>query len=137
VPHTSSNVLFVGEDEQQSILHFTVLDDTCKFRTGLLDSIAVIRVDDENKSLGTFRQSGISTWSIQLSDVRGAGSIILSRVNVLRTREVVPPQRPDLVLSANIPHIKFGVLVGDRLNVEADSGYRGDVGIELELVEDS
>ena len=35
---------------------------------------------------------------------------------------VVPPQRPDLVLPADIPHVELDVLVGHRLDVEPDCG---------------
>ena len=37
----------------------------------------------------------------------------------LRVLEVVPPQRADLVLAADVPHRKANVLVLDRLHVEA------------------
>lgn len=54
----------------------------------------------------------------------------------LRPGEVVPPQRPDLVLPAHVPHVELCVLVGHRLDVEADGGDRGYFLVELELVED-
>lgn len=46
------------------------------------------------------------------------------------------PQRPDLVLSSDIPHIEFDILKGDSLNIETHGWDRGDVRIELELVQD-
>ena len=49
----------------------------------------------------------------------------------------MPPQRPNLVLSSYIPDVKFHILVGHSLHVEADSGYRSDVLIELKFVENS
>jgi hypothetical protein len=52
------------------------------------------------------------------------------------TREVVSPQRTDLVLAADVPDVELGVLVRDGLDVEADGGNGGDVLVELELVED-
>jgi hypothetical protein len=52
------------------------------------------------------------------------------------TREVVSPQRTDLVLAADVPDVEFGVLVCDRLDVKADGGDGRDVLVELELVED-
>lgn len=48
----------------------------------------------------------------------------------------MPPQRSDLVLTANVPDIKFDVLVGNSLDVEADRGDRSDVLAQLELIED-
>lgn len=46
------------------------------------------------------------------------------------------PQRPDLVLTSYVPHIELGILICDGLDVEADGGDRGDIGVEFELVED-
>lgn len=50
--------------------------------------------------------------------------------------EVMSPQRSDLVLPAHVPHVELGVLVGHGLDVEADGGDRGHVGVEFEFVED-
>lgn len=56
------------------------------------------------------------------------------------TREVVPPQRPDLVLSTDIPDVETGVLVRDGLDVESDGrdgvDFACGAGRELEGVED-
>lgn len=51
------------------------------------------------------------------------------------TREVVPPQRTDLVLASDIPDVEFGVLVGDGLDVEADGGDGSNILVELEFIE--
>lgn len=48
----------------------------------------------------------------------------------------MPPQGSNLVLSSDIPHVEFGVLVSNGLDVEADCGNRGDVRVELQFVED-
>lgn len=50
--------------------------------------------------------------------------------------EVMPPERPDLVLAAHVPHGEADIPVLDRLDVEADRGDGGDDLAELELVED-
>jgi len=52
------------------------------------------------------------------------------------TGEVMPPQWPNLVLSAYIPNIEFRVFVRDGLDVEADGGDGGDVLLELKVVQD-
>lgn len=56
------------------------------------------------------------------------------------TREVVPPKRPDLVLSTDIPDVEARVLVRDGLDVESDSrdgvDFAGGARRELEGVED-
>ena len=33
---------------------------------------------------------------------------------------VMPPERTNLILSSNIPYVKLNILVGDRLDIEAD-----------------
>lgn len=53
----------------------------------------------------------------------------------MRTAKVMPPQRSNLVLATNIPHVELDVLVRHRLDVEANSRDGGDVLAELELVE--
>lgn len=45
----------------------------------------------------------------------------------LCAREVMPPQRPYLVLSSHIPNVELDILVCDGLDVEADRGDGGDV----------
>jgi hypothetical protein len=51
--HTSRQILLVGKHQQQRILHFPVLDDPCELGPRLLDAVAVVRVDDEDESLGS------------------------------------------------------------------------------------
>lgn len=46
------------------------------------------------------------------------------------------PQRPNLILSANIPDVELDVLVCDGFDVEADGRNGSDVLVQLELVED-
>ena len=48
----------------------------------------------------------------------------------------MPPKRPDLILPSYIPNIELDILIGDSLDVEADSRDGRDVGVELEFVED-
>lgn len=44
------------------------------------------------------------------------------------------PQRPNLVLTTNVPHVKLGVLVRYRLYVETNGRDGSNVLVELELV---
>lgn len=53
----------------------------------------------------------------------------------LGARKVVSPERTDLVLTADIPNIKLGVLVSDSLDVEADGGDRRHVLVQFEFVQ--
>ena len=46
------------------------------------------------------------------------------------------PQRPDFILSSNIPDVELDILVCDSLDVEANCGDGGYGLVELELVED-
>lgn len=48
----------------------------------------------------------------------------------------MPPQRPNFILPSHVPNVELDIFIRDRLDVEADSGDSGDVGVELELVED-
>lgn len=50
--------------------------------------------------------------------------------------EVVAPQWPDLVLTADVPHREANVFVFYGLDVEADGWNGGDDLAELEFVED-
>lgn len=100
---TTLDILLVGENEQQRILHFSVLDDPRQFALRLLDSVAVVGVDDEDQTLGT--------------------------------AEVVAPEGSDLVLSAYVPYVEFGVLVCHGLDVETHCWDCGYVLVEFELVE--
>jgi hypothetical protein len=50
--------------------------------------------------------------------------------------EIMPPQRPDLVLTPHIPDGEADVLVLHGFNIESDGGDGGDDLAELELVED-
>jgi hypothetical protein len=51
---TSLEILLVCKHQQQRIFHFPVLDDPCEFRPCLVDTITVIRVDDEDKTLSSY-----------------------------------------------------------------------------------
>ena len=102
--HTLLDILLVGKDEQQTVLHLVIIDDPVQLLPRLVHPGAVARVNDEDEALGA--------------------------------AEVVPPQRPDLVLAADVPDVEFHVLVGDGLDVEADGRDGGDVLPELELVQD-
>ena len=50
---TALQILLVRKHQQQRVLHLTILDDTGELRPCLVDAVAVIRVDDEDKALGT------------------------------------------------------------------------------------
>lgn len=48
----------------------------------------------------------------------------------------MPPKGSNLVLTANIPHVEFDVLVGHALDVESDGRDRSDVLVaELQFIE--
>lgn len=49
---------------------------------------------------------------------------------------VVSPEGPNLVLAADVPHVELDILIGDALDVEADSRDSGDVLVaEFQFVE--
>jgi hypothetical protein len=47
------------------------------------------------------------------------------------------PQRPDLVLSTDVPDVELCILVGDCFYVEANGRDSGDILFEFEVVENS
>lgn len=47
----------------------------------------------------------------------------------------MPPERTDLVLSTDVPHIELDVLVGESLDVEPDGWDGGHRLVEFQLVE--
>lgn len=145
---TSLQILLVREYQQQRILHFPVLDDAGELGAGLVDTVAVVRVDDKDQTLSACEVLACRLKVLR-AKVSGQGggkhaqcrlracsptrdSVLLSQ----HTREVVSPQRADLVLASDIPDVELGVLVCDGLDVEADGGDGCDVLVELELVED-
>lgn len=120
---TARNILLVGKDQQQCILHLTIANDLVQLGLGLLDTASVVGVDNKDKSLGT------CTESVSLARS--------STQRLAHTGVVVSPQRTNLVLTTDVPDVKFDVLVGHALDVEPDGGDGGDILVELQLVQDS
>ena len=50
--HTTIDILLVGEDEEDNVAHFAVLDNTAEFGFGFFHASPVARVDDEDESVG-------------------------------------------------------------------------------------
>lgn len=48
---TAGNILLVGKHQQESILHFAIIDDLVKLRASLLHTGSVTGVDDEDQAL--------------------------------------------------------------------------------------
>ena len=51
------------------------------------------------------------------------------------TREVVSPQRPNLILSSHIPNIEFDILICNRLNIESDGRNSRNILVQAQSVE--
>ena len=49
---TAIDILLVGEDEENNVAHFAVLDDTAEFGFGFFHASPVARVDYEDESVG-------------------------------------------------------------------------------------
>lgn len=49
---TFFQILLVGKDEEERVLHFAVVDDAVKLLAGLVYAGAVGGVDDEDETLG-------------------------------------------------------------------------------------
>jgi hypothetical protein len=50
--HTTIDILLVGEDEEDDVAHFAVLNNTAEFGFGFLHASPVAGVDYENESVG-------------------------------------------------------------------------------------
>lgn len=51
---TTIDILLVGEDEEDDVAHFAVLDNTAEFGFGFFHASPVAGVDYENESVGAF-----------------------------------------------------------------------------------
>lgn len=51
---TIREILLVGKDKKQAILHFTVVDDAVEFLSSFIHAGTIRRVDDEDQALGTY-----------------------------------------------------------------------------------
>ena len=81
--------------------------------------ILLVRKDEEQ----TLLHFSITQYTVQLLLCFIDPISVLAidhKYETLRASVVVSPQRPDLVLSSDIPYVKFDVLVGNSLDVEAD-----------------
>lgn len=58
--HTLLEILLVGEDEQETVLHFAVVDDAVEFLSGFFYAVSVAGVNDEDQTLGAY--GGVSGW---------------------------------------------------------------------------
>lgn len=93
--HTARDILLVGKNQKQRVLHFAIVDNLVQLRLGLLEAGGITRVHDEDQALCT----GV----------------------------VVSPERADLVLTTNIPHIELDVLIGHALDVKSNRGDCGHI----------
>ena len=101
-----------------------------QFLAGLVYASAVGRVNDEDETLGSYRcKTRLVSCTVPTSLVY----FWLPRPKL--TAKVMSPKRTNLVLTTDIPDVKLDILVGDRLDVEADGRNGGNILAELELVE--
>lgn len=104
--HTAWDILLVGKDQKQRVLHFAIVDNLVQLRASLLEAGGITRVHNEDKALC----AGV----------------------------VVSPERANLVLTADIPHIELDVLIGHALDVESDGGDGSHVLVaEFQFVKNS
>ena len=93
--------------------------------------------------VGKDQQKRLFHFSIKNDPVKFLSCFVYSRPVVgvndedeaLSTRKIVPPERSDLVLTTDIPHIELHILVRHRLDVEADRWDRSNILSQFELVE--
>lgn len=127
--HSVWQVLLVGKDEQEGVSELVLVEHTLQLLASLGNTLSVVRVDDEDNSLGV------------LEVCREMAEVMLSfkplsTPYIQYAQLTVPPERSDLVLTTNIPYCERNVLVLDCLDVESDSWDGRDDFTELELVQD-
>jgi len=104
---TYGKILLVGEDQQDGIPQLILVEHALQFLPSLDDTIAIVAVDDED-----------DTW--KRTSVDRAQDISFRRQQrTLSVLEVMSPQRPNLVLTTDIPDSELDVLVLYGLNIEA------------------
>jgi hypothetical protein len=59
---TAINILLVGEDEEDDVAHFAVLDNTAEFGFGFFHASSVAGVDYKDESVGACGVGGVSLW---------------------------------------------------------------------------
>lgn len=84
--HTLLEILLVGEDEQETVLHFAVVDDAVEFLSGFFYAVSVAGVNDEDQTLGAY--GGVSGCFY-----KGGG----------REGTELPPYRAEQVLDSDVP----------------------------------
>lgn len=127
--HSVWQVLLVGKDEQEGVSELVLVEHTLQLLAGLGNTLSVVRVDDEDNSLGV------------LEVCREMAEVMLSfkplsTPYIQYAQLTVPPERSDLVLTTDIPYCEGNVLVLDCLDVESDSWDGRDNFTKLELVQD-
>lgn len=76
--HTLLEILLVGEYEQETILHFAVVDDAVEFLSGFFYAVSVAGVNDEDQTLGAYGGvSGCITEGTELSAVLRSAEQVL------------------------------------------------------------
>ena len=149
--HTVLDILLVGKDQQQRVPHLSVRYDPVQFLPRLIYAASVRRVHDEDQALSSCSSEegqlaclplyGTSLMSSSLfpsaATAPASTGSCLKGDRTPHTGEVMPPERSDLVLAADIPYVELDVLVHDRLDVEAHGRNGRDVLVQLELVHDS
>lgn len=94
---TSLEILLVGKYKQQGVLHFPVLNDTGELGSCLVDTVAVVGVNDEDKTLGacTSCQKRYSSTLSKEEELSRVGSEADSGVAV-RSLPGTLPSRPHI-----------------------------------------
>ena len=108
--HGVGEVLLVGEHEEERVAQLVLVQHPLQLLARLRDTLAVVRVDDENDALRVLEVCALEKeGSVGVEGGRREGSCWLT----------VAPERADLVLSSDVPHRERNVLVLNSLNVES------------------
>jgi hypothetical protein len=123
---TAGQVLLVGKDEEETLLHLPISQNPVQLLLGLIDAVSVLRIDDKDETLGARIVVPPERSDLVLP------SDVLLRTDADSGKGIQLGPKKD-----THPNVKLHVLVRDRFHVEADSGDGGDRLVQLKLVQNS
>jgi hypothetical protein len=98
--------LLVGKDKEERIAKFILVEHPLQFLPCLRDTFPIVRVYDENDTLGVLEVCEKKEHSVKKA------------LEYLNEELTMPPERADLVLPSHVPDGERNVLVFDRLDVK-------------------
>jgi hypothetical protein len=98
--------LLVGKDKEERVTEFIFIEHPLQFLPCLGDTFPIVRVYDENDTLGVLEVCENKKYSVEKA------------LGYPNEELAMPPERADLVLPSDVPDGERNVLVFDRLDVK-------------------